>query len=112
MTLTNFVFQNPTKIYFGPNQLENLPGEIKKFGSRVMLTYGGGSIKKIGLFDKVKTVLENAGITVVEFGGIEPNPRHTTVNRGVALCKKENIDVKHIAEAIQYRSLDRKYWKN
>ena len=93
MTLDNFVFQNPTKIYFGPNQLENLPGEIKKFGSRVMLTYGGGSIKKTGLFDKLVTVLENAGITVVEFGGIEPNPRHTTVNRGVALCKKENIDV-------------------
>ena len=89
---TNFVFQNTTKIYFGENQLENLPSEIQKCGSRVLITYGGGSVKRSGLLDKAKTLLENAGITVFEFGGIEPNPRHTSVNAGAKICKENKID--------------------
>jgi len=93
MTINDFVFENTTKVYFGKNQLENLPDEIKKYGTRVMLNYGGGSIKRIGLFDKVKNVLESAGITVFEFGGIEPNPKHTTVNKGVQFARENNIEV-------------------
>jgi len=93
MTINDFVFQNTTKVYFGKEQLENLPNEIKKYGTRVMLNYGGGSIKRIGLFDKVKNVLESAGITVFEFGGIEPNPKHTTVNKGIAFARENNIEV-------------------
>ena len=93
MTINDFVFENTTKVYFGRNQLENLPKEIKKYGTRVLLTYGGGSIKRIGLFDKVKDVLEKEGITVFEFGGIEPNPRHTTVNKGVQVIRENNIEV-------------------
>lgn len=89
----NFVFENTTKIYFGRNQLGNLPDEIKKYGTKVMLTYGGGSIKRIGLFDKVKNVLESNGVTVFEFGGIEPNPRHTTVNRGAKFARENNVEV-------------------
>lgn len=89
----SFIFENTTKIYFGQNQLEFLPNEIKKYGKRVLLTYGGGSIKKIGLFDKVKSILENNGIELFEFGEIEPNPRHTTVNNGIEACKKYNIDL-------------------
>ena len=89
----NFVFQNTTKIYFGPNQLGHLGEELKKFGTRVLLTYGGGSIKKIGLYDRVMEELKKAGLTVFELPGIEPNPRHTTVNKGAEICKKEKIDV-------------------
>jgi len=89
----NFTFQNTTKIYFGENQLSNLGEEIKKYGNKVLLAYGGGSIKKIGLYDKVIKELKDTGLTVFELSGIEPNPRHTTVNKGADICKKEGIDV-------------------
>jgi len=88
-----FMFQNTTKIYFGKDQLENLSIELKNYGSKVLLTYGGGSIKKIGLYDKVVNQLQSHGIEFIEFGGIEPNPRHSTVNKAAAICKNENIDV-------------------
>jgi len=93
MNMYNFVFQNTTKIYFGDNQLCHLGEELKQYGTRVLLTYGGGSIKKIGLYDKIMEELKKAGLTVFELSGIEPNPRHTTVNRGAEICKKENIQV-------------------
>ena len=89
----DFIFQNTTKIYFGENQLEHLGEELKQIGERVLLTYGGGSIKKIGLYDKVMDELKKAGLTVFELAGIEPNPRHTTVNKGADMCKKEKIEV-------------------
>lgn len=86
----NFTFQNSTKIYFGENQLKYLAEELKQYGNRVLLTYGGGSIKKIGLYDKVMDELKSSGLTVFELAGIEPNPRHTTVNKGADLCKKDS----------------------
>lgn len=89
----NFIFQNTTKIYFGENQLEHLGEELKRYGTRVLLAYGGGSIKKIGLYDKIMKELQKAELTIFELPGIEPNPRHTTVNKGADICKKENIDV-------------------
>ncbi|MCX7714224.1 MAG: iron-containing alcohol dehydrogenase [Clostridia bacterium] len=89
----NFIFQNTTKIYFGENQLQHLSEELKQYGNRILLTYGGGSIKKIGLYDKVMDELKKANFSVFELSGIEPNPRHTTVNKGADICKKENIDV-------------------
>lgn len=89
----SFVFQNTTKIYFGESQLQHLGEELQQYGTRVLLTYGGGSIKKIGLYNKVMDELKKAGLTVFELSGIEPNPRHTTVNKGADICKKENIDV-------------------
>ena len=93
MITNNFIFQNTTKIYFGNEQLVYLPQEVKKYGNRVLLTYGGGSIKRTGLYDKILKVLIEAGLTVFEFGGIEPNPRHTTVNQGVKICIEKDIDV-------------------
>ena len=90
---TNFIFNVPTKVYFGENQLSNLARELKKFGNRVLVTYGGGSIKKNGLYDKVMTELNTAGMTVFELGGIEPNPNYTSINEGAAICKKEKVDV-------------------
>ena len=87
----NFTFQNTTKIYFGENQLEHLGEELKQYGTRVLLTYGGGSIKKIGLYDKVMGELKRSGLTVFELSGIEPNPRHTTVNKGPRSVKKKKL---------------------
>jgi butanol dehydrogenase len=91
--INNFIYHAPTKIYFGENRLENLGNELKQYGNRVLMTYGGGSIKKIGLYDKIMTELNKAGLEVYEFGGIEPNPRHTSVNQGAAICKEKKIDV-------------------
>ena len=88
----NFMFENTTRVYFG-DQLDHLGETLNGFGKKVLLTYGGGSIKKNGLYDRVLSEMEKAGLTVFELSGIEPNPRHTTVNRGADLCKKEKIDV-------------------
>ena len=91
--MNSFVYNIPTKVYFGENQLGNLGAEVAKFGKRVLLTYGGGSIKRIGLYDKVINELHNAGIEVFELSGIEPNPRIESVRNGAEMCKKHNIDV-------------------
>lgn len=88
-----FTYNIPTKVYFGGDQLSNLGPELKKFGKRVLLCYGGGSIKKIGLYDKIVTEIKKAGLELFELSGIEPNPRVTSVNRGAQICKNENIDV-------------------
>lgn len=90
---TKFIYDIPTKVYFGENQLENLGETLKKYGKRVLLTYGGGSIKKVGLYDKVVAEIKKAGLELFEFGGIEPNPRHTSINQAAQICKQEKIDV-------------------
>lgn len=91
--MNDFVFQNTTKIYFGKDQLKNLGNEVKQYGKRVLITYGGGSIKKMGLFDKVVKELEAAGLEWFEFSGIEPNPRVESVNACAQLCRDQKIDV-------------------
>lgn len=91
--MNNFIFCNPDKVYFGNNQIDKLPAELKKYGSKVLLVYGGGSIKKNGLYDTVTKLMKENRIEWVELSGVEPNPRHSTVNKGAAICKKENIDV-------------------
>lgn len=88
-----FTYDIPTRVYFGGDQLSNLGPELKKFGKRVLLCYGGGSIKRNGLYDKIKAEIEKAGLELFELGGIEPNPRVTSVQRGAQICKDENIDV-------------------
>ena len=91
--MQDFIFQNKTKVYFGKDQIKHLGEEVSRFGKRVLLVYGGGSIKKTGLYDKVMDELNNVGMTVFELAGVEPNPHHTTVNKGAAICKKESVDV-------------------
>lgn len=91
--MNNFIYNIPTKVYFGENQLENLGKELRKFGRRVLLTYGGGSIKRIGLYDRVLEELRKAEMEVFELSGIEPNPRIESVRKGVEICKQESIDV-------------------
>lgn len=91
--MNNFVYNIPTKVYFGENQLSHLGDELKGFGKRVLLTYGGGSIKKMGLYDKVMEEMNKAGLEVFELSGIEPNPRIDSVRKGAQMCKEHNIDV-------------------
>ena len=88
-----FVYNIPTKVYFGENQLSNLGKEIKKLGKKVLLCYGGGSIKRTGLYDEVITELKKEDLEVFELNGIEPNPRVTSVNAGADICKREEIEV-------------------
>ena len=87
--MNNFEFRNPTKILFGQGQIAKLSKEIDK-SRKILLTYGGGSIKKNGVYDQVMKALE--GYNVIEFGGIEANPDYNTLMRAVEICKKENID--------------------
>jgi hypothetical protein len=91
--MNNFIYDIPTRVYFGENQLGHLGEELSKYGKRVLLTYGGGSIKKTGLYDNVVAEIKNAGLELFELSGIEPNPRVSSVNAGAEICKKENIDV-------------------
>lgn len=91
--MNNFIYDIPVKVYFGENQLSHLGEELKKFGNKVLLTYGGGSIKRIGLYDKVIAELSKAGMEIFELSGIEPNPRIESVREGAEMCKKHNIDV-------------------
>ncbi|WP_339278549.1 iron-containing alcohol dehydrogenase [Paenibacillus sp. FSL W8-1187] len=87
-----FVFHNPTKLIFGEGQLQQLTKEADKLGRRVLLVYGGGSIKRNGLYDQVLGVLAAAGCSVVELAGVEPNPRLSTVHRGAELCREHGVD--------------------
>ncbi|MBO7312630.1 MAG: iron-containing alcohol dehydrogenase, partial [Alistipes sp.] len=91
--MNSFIYNIPTKVYFGENQLGNLGKEILAFGKRVLLTYGGGSIKRIGLYDRVLEELRNAGAKVFELSGIEPNPRIESVREGAKICKEQSVDV-------------------
>lgn len=90
--MENFNYSIPTKIFFGEGKIEVLGKEIEKYGSRVLLAYGGGSIKEIGLYDKVVKILDDNNIPYFELGGIEPNPRVESVEEGVRICRENDID--------------------
>lgn len=90
--MDNFVYHNPTELIFGRGQLEKLKEKAAQLGSTVLLVYGGGSIKRIGLYDKVVSLLQEAGCTIHELPGVEPNPRLSTVKKGIELCRRERVD--------------------
>ncbi|MEW3994130.1 iron-containing alcohol dehydrogenase [Bacillus altitudinis] len=90
--MENFIYYNPTKLMFGKGQLDGLKSELARYGKRVLLVYGGGSIKKNGLYDKVISALNEAEADIFELSGVEPNPRLTTVQKGIDICQNENID--------------------
>lgn len=90
--MNTFTFHNPTRLHFGQGQLLQLKAEAQKYGKHVLLIYGGGSIKRSGLYDSVRELLQRAGCEVTELGGVEPNPRVTTVNKGAELCREHRID--------------------
>lgn len=91
--MINFEYHIPTKIYFGPDEFLHLGKEVASYGKRVLLTYGGGSIKKTGLYKKVLEQLAQFDLQVTELSGIDPNPRIESVREGGKLCKEYNIDV-------------------
>lgn len=90
--MKNFNFYAPTKILFGKNKVNDIGKELPLHGSKVLLAYGGGSIKKSGLYDRIIKVLEIAKIPFVELSGIQPNPRIDSVREGVRLCRENNLD--------------------
>lgn len=89
--MNNFRYNAYTDIRFGKGQVKCLPELLAPYGKKVLMVYGGGSIRKIGLYDKVKELL--ADFQVFELGGVEPNPKITSVREGAAICKEEKIDV-------------------
>jgi hypothetical protein len=89
--MNDFQFQNTTKVYFGKNQLQHLHEEVLKYGNKVLVAHGGTYIRTSPLYDRVINELKDNGIEVFELGSVEPNPRHTTVNKGVKICKENGI---------------------
>jgi alcohol dehydrogenase YqhD (iron-dependent ADH family) len=93
MVMIAFEFNNPTKLIFGRGTLAALKTEVPKYGTKVLFLYGGGSIKRSGLYDNVMALLNEIGAEVTEQGGVEPNPRLSTVHKGVDLCKTKGIEL-------------------
>jgi hypothetical protein len=90
--MNNFVFQNPTKIIFGRGMEKSVGKETLAYSKNILLHYGGGSIKKTGLYDRVTESLKEAGIRWVELPGVKPNPRLSLVREGIKLCREEKLD--------------------
>ena len=91
--LGNFYYANPTKLYFGEDALQNLEAELQKYGDTVQLIYGGGSIKKSGLYDQIIDILIACGKTIVEDGGVMPNPTIEKVYDGCQKAKENDVDL-------------------
>ena len=89
----SFKYCNPTQLYFGKNSLDRLGAELQKYGKNVQLIYGGGSIKKNGIYDRVVEILHENGKNVVEDGGVMPNPTTEKVNEGVRIARENNVDL-------------------
>ena len=91
--LGDFTYSNPTKIYFGENSLDNLSTELKNYGKNVLLVYGGGSIKKNGIYDKVIDILKKCDKTIIEDAGVMPNPTVEKLYEGCKLAREGNVDL-------------------
>ena len=91
--LGTFSYVNPTKLYFGEDALDSLHGELARYGDRVLLAYGGGSIKKTGLYDEVRGILEAAGKEVFEVPGVMPNPTVEKLLEGCAVARDNDVDL-------------------
>ena len=91
--MNDFIYSYPTKVYFGQNAAKKaFAAELGKVGKKVMVTYGGGSVKRSGVFDEICGLLKEAGKEIVEFSGIMPNPTYKKVQEGAALAREEQID--------------------
>lgn len=90
--LGNFSYVNPTKLYFGKDALSFLPGELARYGKHVALVYGGGSIKRNGIYDQVMDILKKAGKEVTEISGVMSNPTADKLKEGVQIARKANVD--------------------
>lgn len=93
VTMQKFVYEYATKVYFGQGAAkEHLREAVLSYGQNVMVAYGGGSVKKNGIYDEIKAILEEAGKKVIDFSGIMSNPTYAKVQEGAALAKKEKVD--------------------
>ena len=91
--MNNFIFENSTKVFFGKGCVkEQLSCWAGKFGERVLLAYGGCSIKKNGIYEEVTSILEKAGKTVIEFSGIMANPTYEKVLEGAKIARENEVD--------------------
>ena len=91
--LGNFSYSNPTKLYFGEDSLNYLNEELRKYGTNVMLVYGGGSIQKNGIYDKVLAILQANGKNVFEDAGVMPNPTTQKLYEGCKIAKENAVDL-------------------
>lgn len=91
--LGDFMYCNPTRLYFGENALDFLSEELKKYGDTVMLVYGGGSIKRNGIYDSVVAILKDCGKKVVEDGGVMPNPTADKLREGAKIARENKVDL-------------------
>ena len=91
--MNRFDYEYPVRIHFGQGCFEeSLKKELGKYGKTVMLAYGGGSLKRTGLYDRIVTILTEAGKTVVDFAGIMPNPTYAKVQEGARLAREKKVD--------------------
>ncbi len=91
--MLDFSFISPTQFAFGKETQHKAGAFCRRYGTKALLHYGGGSVVKSGLLDQIRQSLEQAGVACVELGGVQPNPRDTLVYEGIALCRRENVDV-------------------
>ncbi len=91
--MLNFDFYAPARILFGKGMEARIGELLKPYAKKILLHYGGGSVKRSGLYDTVTASLKESGISFVELGGVKPNPRLSLVREGIALCKKENVEL-------------------
>lgn len=89
----NFTYYNPTKIYFGKNAVENLSDELSNYGNNILLVYGGGSIKKFGLYDKIINILKQCKKNITELSGVMPNPTYEKMLEGANLARENKVDL-------------------
>lgn len=91
--MLDFNYSIPTKVFFGKGKISLLADNIKNYGSKVLLVYGGGSIKKSGLYNQVIDIFNKNGIEFWELSGVKPNPRISSVRKGIEICRKNNIEL-------------------
>jgi len=91
--MQNFIFENPTRVIFGKGSIARIGQELKRFGSKTLMVYGSGSIKKNGVYDQVVASLKEAQVPYVEFAGVRSNPFLSKVLEGIEVAKKEQVDV-------------------
>ena len=104
--MVNFDYMTPTRLIFGKDSIAKLPEVMKQFGPKILMTYGGGSIKKMGLYDKVKELL--AGCDIIELSGIQPNPKYDpsvldgTSSLSPSLCWLSALSVSFTASSVSF----------
>ena len=91
--MDNFTYCNPTRVHFGEQSLDQLGAELAQYGSKVLLTYGGGSVKKSGLYARILSILQDCGKQVFEVPGVMPNPTVEKLYEGCQVAKDHQVDL-------------------